>query len=164
MFTIKELLNIFPRSGKLEWIGLRTERRGSIINAQSVEAIKGVGLRGDRKTNSINQDSKRQVTLIQAEHLPVIAAFMKLPEVEPQQLRRNLLISGINLLALKNKKFYIGNVLFEGTGECHPCSRMEETLGVGGYNALRGHGGITAKILSDGMIYLNDEVKICLEE
>ena len=163
MFTIKELLNIFPRSGKLEWIGLRTERRGSIINAQSVEAIKGVGLRGDRKTNSINQDSKRQVTLIQAEHLPVIAAFMKMNEFKPEQLRRNLLISGINLLALKNKKFYIGHVLFEGTGECHPCSRMEETLGVGGYNALRGHGGITAKILSDGMIYLNDEVKICLE-
>jgi MOSC domain-containing protein YiiM len=66
--------------------------------------------------------------------------------------------SGINLLALKDQQFQIGEVLFQGTGICAPCSRMEETLGNGGYNAVRGHGGITAKVLKVGTISIGDSV------
>lgn len=163
MITIKDLLNTIPQTGKLEWIGLRTERRGPVISVESVEAISGKGLKGDRKVLGTTSDSNRQVTLIQAEHLAVIASFMQTEKIEPELLRRNLLVSGINLLALKNKKFYVGEVLFEGTGECHPCSRMEETLGTGGYNSVRGHGGITAKVLGDGIIKINDPVKFYSE-
>lgn len=159
MILIKDLLNIFPYHGRLEWIGLRPERRSPMKIVESVQAITDSGLEGDRKTLSTTSDSKRQVTLIQFEHLAVIASLIKLDNIKPELLRRNLVISGINLIALKNKKFYIGDVLFEGTGECHPCSRMEETLGTGCYNAMRGHGGITAKILSNGKITINDIVK-----
>jgi MOSC domain-containing protein YiiM len=67
---------------------------------------------------------------------------------------------GINLLAFKDKQFRIGEVLLEYTGECHPCSRMEENLGPGGYNAVRGHGGITAQILKGGGIRIGDLVQI----
>ena len=160
MITIKDLLNTIPQTGKLEWIGLRTERRGPVTSVKSVEAISGKGLKGDRKVLGTTADSNRQVTLIQAEHLAVIASFMQTEKIEPELLRRNLLVSGINLLALKNKKFYVGEVLFEGTGECHPCSRMEETLGAGGYNSVRGHGGITAKVLTDGIIKISDIIKV----
>ena len=72
------------------------------------------------------------------------------------------MVQGINLLAMKGKRFQIGTALFEYTGECHPCSRMEENLGVGGYNAMRGHGGITARILRSGKITLDDA--ICVAE
>lgn len=96
------------------------------------------------------------MTLIQAEHLPVIAALCGRAEVTPEALRRNLVISGLPLLALKDARFQIGEVILEGTGECHPCSRMEETLGEGGYNAVRGHGGLTARVIRGGLIREGD--------
>jgi len=76
----------------------------------------------------------------------------------PEVLRRNLVTRGINLLALKDRKLRIGDAVLEMTGECHPCSRLEETLGVGGYNATRGFGGITAKVLARGRISIGDAV------
>ena len=107
--------------------------------------------------------SKRQVTLIQAEHFPALSAMMG-HEVEPEDTRRNLVVSGLNLLALKDKRFKIGEVVFEGSGLCHPCSRMEETLGEGGYNVMRGHGGILARVLQGGTIRVGDEVVFLPDE
>jgi MOSC domain-containing protein YiiM len=120
----------------------------------AVEALLGKGLQGDRYQSS----GKRQVTLIQAEHLTVVASVLGTP-VNPATLRRNLLVSGINLIALKNARFRIGEALLEGTGPCEPCSRMEDSLGPGGYNAMRGHGGITARVLEGGWIRTGDAVR-----
>jgi len=103
---------------------------------------------------------KRQVTLIQAEHLPVIAALAGLDAVTPEELRRNIVVRGLPLLALKDARFQIGEVILEGTGECHPCSRMEETFGPGGYNAVRGHGGITARVVRGGLIRVGDTLTV----
>jgi MOSC domain-containing protein YiiM len=75
-------------------------------------------------------------------------------------VRRNIVVEGLNLLALKGKRFVMGNAILEYSGECHPCSRMEANLGPGGYNALRGHGGITAKIVSTGLIKLGDLIQV----
>ena len=107
--------------------------------------------------------SKRQVTLIQAEHFPALSAMMG-HEVVPEDTRRNLVVSGLNLLALRDKRFKIGEVMFEGSGLCHPCSRMEETLGEGGYNVMRGHGGILARVLQGGTIRVGDEVAFLPDE
>ena len=103
--------------------------------------------------------SKRQVTLIQAEHLPVVASILdRDAPVDPELLRRNIVVSGINLLTLKDQRFRIGGVILEGSGPAVPCSRMEENLGPGGYNAMRGHGGITARVIEAGTIAIGDEV------
>lgn len=88
----------------------------------------------------------------------MLAAFLKHERVDPAMLRRNLVISGINLIALKAARFKVGEVLLEGTGSCDPCSRMEDALGPGGYNAMRGHGGITARIVEEGSIRVGDPV------
>ena len=152
-----ELLGMLPQTGRLEWIGLSPASRGPITSVSEALVRVGTGLDGDH--HSPSGRGKRQVTLIQAEHLPVIASLLGRESIGPELLRRNLAVSGINLLALKDRRFRIGEVLLEGTGLCHPCSRMEETFGPGGYNAVRGHGGITARVIEEGMIRVGDSIR-----
>lgn len=156
-FALAAIRRTFSRDGRLEWIGLRPAHRQPMGPVAVVEAIVDRGLIGDRA--GARAGSKRQVTLIQAEHLPVIASLAGLVDVRPELLRRNLLVSDINVIALQNKRFCVGEVLLEGTGICHPCARMEETLGAGGYNAMRGHGGITAQVVNGGVIRIGDLVR-----
>jgi MOSC domain-containing protein YiiM len=73
-------------------------------------------------------------------------------------LRRNLVVSGLPLVALKGRRFRIGEVVLEGTDACDPCSRMEDALGPGGYNAMRGMGGLCARIVEGGRILRGDTV------
>jgi MOSC domain-containing protein YiiM len=153
---IDALLSRVPRIGRVEWIGVRPARREPVVVVDSVEAREGRGLTGDRFRGGAS--SKRQVTLIQAEHLPVIAQLLGRDRIDASPLRRNIVVSGINLLSLNRAQFAIGDVLMEGTGPCHPCSRMEETFGPGGYSAVRGHGGITARVLTGGVIRVGDPV------
>jgi MOSC domain-containing protein YiiM len=155
-FLVKELLAVIPQVGRLEWIGLRPAQHAPVQVVTSARAETGRGLIGDRYADS--PGTKRQVTLIQDEHLPVIARLTGHAAIPPEWLRRNLLISGINLLALKDRPFRIGAVLLEGAGLCHPCSRMEAVLGPGGYNAMRGHGGITARVLESAELRVGDVV------
>jgi MOSC domain-containing protein YiiM len=68
------------------------------------------------------------------------------------------------LLALKGKQFHVGEVLLEFSGPCEPCSRMESVLGPGGYNAMRSHGGITAKVIHGGQIRIGDEIRAKLAD
>ncbi len=147
----------FPRPGKVAWIGIRVERRAPLSPLDRVEAIQGFGLAGDHYAS--NNNGKRQVTLIQAEHLEAVAKLLGKPEVHPAWVRRNILVSGINLYALRDIRFRVGDTVLEGAGTCDPCSRMEEVLGAGGYNAMRGHGGIIARIVDGGMIRLGDPVQ-----
>jgi MOSC domain-containing protein YiiM len=125
---------------------------------EAAQAEVGSGLVGDRFTG--NAESKRQVTLIQAEHLRLLAELLGRDSIDPALVRRNIVVSGVNLLALQNARFNVGEALLEGTGGCHPCSRMEAALGPGGFNAMRGHGGVTARVLRPGRIRVGDEVRL----
>lgn len=80
------------------------------------------------------------------------AALSGLSEVSPETLRRNLVVSGLNLSATRGRVLAIGAARLRVTGPCAPCSRMEHALGPGGYNAMRGHGGWCAEILASGDI------------
>ena len=154
--TIAELQASLPRPGRLEWLAARPARTQAMRAADTALLLAERGMEGDRAAQ--RSGGRRQLTLIQWEHLPVIAALSGLARVEPAWLRRNVAVSGINLLALRTRRFRLGAVLLEGTGHCHPCSRMETALGPGGYNAVRGHGGITARILEGGVVSLGDAV------
>lgn len=155
-FSKPELLRTLPQTGTLTWLSQRPYKHAEVEVVSSLTLNVDEGLVGDHYSG---RSGKRQVTLVQAEHLPAVAAMLGVEEVDPQKLRRNLVISGINLLALRDRRFRIGDeVVLEGTGACHPCSKMEENLGPGGYNAMRGHGGITARVIRGGMIRQGDMV------
>lgn len=147
-----EMLKRHAATGRVTWIGLRPARRETVKTPDQVEVSLN-GLDGDHA-----KAGKRALTLIQAEHLPVIAQLADLGAVQPEQLRRNLVIEGINLAALRKAKVQIGSVVLQISGPCPPCSRMEEVLGHGGYNAMRGHGGWYAEVLQPGKLSRGDSV------
>lgn len=153
MATLAELMARHAGPGRVAWIGLRPARRAA-MRAVAEAAIGADGMEGDR-----GKAGARAVTLVQWEHLAVIAALAGRAEVAPALLRRNVAVAGINLLALKDAPFRLGTALLRGTGPCAPCSRMEEALGPGGYSAVRGHGGITAEVLEPGLVRLGDGVR-----
>jgi MOSC domain-containing protein YiiM len=142
----------------LRWIGIAEARRQELQAVDEADVKVGTGIDGEHHATS--GKSNRQVTLIQHEHLDVVASLVGRERVAPELLRRNLAVAGITVWSLKDKRFRIGEVLMEGTGPCEPCSRMEENLGVGGYNAMRGHGGICARVLEGGRIRVGDIVAV----
>lgn len=151
------LIEHVPQVGRLEWIGRRPARGEAMEPLEAATLITGRGLEGDRA--AARSGGKRQVSLIQAEHLDVVARLMRRDAVDPALLRRNLVVSGVNLRALARRHFRVGDCLLEGAGECHPCSKMEAALGDGGYAAMRGHGGILARVIEGAPIRLGDAVR-----
>ncbi len=151
------LLNAPLRPGRVTWIGLRPARRAPMQVVERANLIVGQGLVGDRYLST--HDGPRQVTLIAAEDIAAIASFLGRDAIDPALLRRNIVTSGINLSALKERRFRIGAAVLETTSDCAPCSRMEEVFDPGGYNAVRGHGGICARVIAGGEMRVGDAVE-----
>ena len=160
MKTLRDL-NAPPHiAGRVEAIIVRGSSREPARSITATVAVAGIGLADDRLGQRGEAElSTRQVTLIQHEHLPVMAQLAQVSGVDAVALRRNLVVSGINLLALKNARLQVGEAVLEIVGPCQPCSRMEEAIGPGGYAAMRGHGGMTARILTGGPIRVGDAVR-----
>jgi len=154
--AVPELPHRFPSEGRLEWIGLSPGRRGVIRSVEEARIEPGTGLEGDYHSRSGR--GKRQVTLVQREHLDRLEQILG-RAIGPEELRRNLVVSGIDLEPLEGVRFRLGEAVLEGSGPCHPCSRMEENLGPGGLDAMRGRGGLTAIVHEGGMLRLGDAVR-----
>lgn len=151
--SLSELQACYAGPGRVEAILLRPGRREAMLSVEDARLLMD-GLDGDRA-----RAGKRALTLIQAEHLPVIAALAGHASVDPSLLRRNIVVSGLNLLAFRGKRLSIGAAEIELTVPAHPCSRMEEALGPGGYTAMRGHGGFCAEVARPGLIRCGDPVR-----
>ena len=173
MQTLRDLIASPVPAGHVTDVVLRPQRGVPAVRVDEAVAVAGRGLEGDRRAIAAATRSPtsraRELTLFQAEHLPLVARWTgrgtgRNP-LDVTLLRRNLVVAGINLLAMRSPfadrplTWRIGDdVLIRVTGPCDPCSRMEAILGPGGYQALRGHGGVTACIVRGGRVRVGDAV------
>jgi MOSC domain-containing protein YiiM len=168
--TLRDLTQQYASDGRIHAIVLRAARGEPAIVVDEAHAEPGRGLLGDRRATAARsgrQSSKRELTLFQAEHLPLVANWCGLAELQPTRLRRNLVVSGLNLIGMRSPfpdvvlEWAVGDeAIIQITGPCDPCSKMAAELGLGSYNALRGHGGMTARILTGGLIRVGDRVSL----
>jgi MOSC domain-containing protein YiiM len=150
--SLREMMARHATDGRVAWIGLRPARRETMVAVPAAEIGPG-GLAGDH-----GRPGRRALTLVQGEHLGAIGAFLGLGPVAAERLRRNLVVEGLNLAALNGWTVAVGGAVLRITGICAPCSRMEEALGHGGYNAVRGHGGWCAEVVAPGHVAVGDRV------
>ena len=148
-------------TGRLEWIGLRPERKAPVQVVEEAEAVERQGLVGDRFVGRAGGQGTRQVTVVHVDHLARVAERLgRDGALDPTGLRRNLLVSGVDLEALRRGTFRVGEALLQGTGGCPPCDRMESTVGPGARDALDGLAGITARVLRGGRLRVGDAVEL----
>ena len=149
-FPVSELVERAPQLGRVEGVALRPRRREPLVPVQSWDLA--------ARRIDHGRPGKREVTLIQAEHVVVVGRLLGRP-VDYLILRRNVLVSGVNLLSLLGRRFSVGGAVLEATGVCDPCERMEEVLGEGGHAAMIGHGGICAQVIEPGVIAVGDTLR-----
>lgn len=122
-----------------------------MIEANSVECVAGKGLVGDRFFG-YKEDYKGQVTFFAHEVYERMCEQFQLVGVSPSVFRRNVITKGVDLNTLIGQEFEIQGVRFLGTQESAPCHWMNQAFAEGAEEALKGYGGLRAKILSDGVL------------
>lgn len=136
--------------GRIEALQVRPARRVPVVACEAWDLASDA---------DHGRSEKRAVTLIQAEHLPAMAAMLGRP-VDFERTRRNVLVSGLNLSACVGRQVALGDVVLELTVPCHPCKRMDEAFGTGGFAAMYGHGGWCARIVTAGVLRVGDVVRL----
>jgi MOSC domain-containing protein YiiM len=66
--------------------------------------------------------------------------------------RRNLVVREVDLNALIGREFEVQGVRFLGMAEAKPCYWMDEAFAPGAEEALKGQGGLRAKVLTSGTL------------
>ena len=132
-------------------IHLGEARNPDLWPVESVRAIAGKGLEGDRYFFADGAEPGRALTLVEEENvedvgLPVGAT------------RRQLTTRGVRLNDLVGKRFRVGGVECYGVELCEPCSHLERMTRPGIVKELVHRAGINADILTDGTISVGDEI------
>ncbi|MGC1481554.1 MAG: MOSC domain-containing protein [Chthoniobacterales bacterium] len=116
---------------------------------ESVECVAGRGLIGDRFFD-YQPDYKGQVTFFAAEVFEALCEKFGVEGASPGVLRRNVITRGVDLNEWIGMKFEVQGVGFEGTEEARPCLWMNGAFAPGAREAMRGRGGVRARVLTDG--------------
>ncbi len=151
------------RNGHIESIHIAPEAKAPIHAVDSVKAIPGAGLEGDRYARRqgtfFKPEPDYELTLIEAE---AIEALLKdyAVTLSPGDARRNLVTRGVPLNHLVGREFKIGEVAVRGIRLCEPCSHLEALTHLPVIKGLRHRGGLRAQILCEGSIRVGDEVVI----
>jgi len=122
-----------------------------IIELDTVECVAGAGLVGDRYFNH-KENYKGQITFFSWEVHAQLCNNSREPAVAPSVYRRNVIVEGVDLCQLIGQRFQLQGLTFEGVEECKPCYWMDRALAPGAEEAMRGRGGLRARILTTGIL------------
>lgn len=136
-------------------MSLRPVKRAPVKQVDHLVLTAGSGISGDHYSG---KSKKRQVTLMQKDYLDQVSQKMGF-EVDMTMTRRNILVSDINLTELIGRKFRLGTAVLEATGHCKPCEQMDKTIGPGGWKAMKGLAGITARVIEGGQVKQEDKLE-----
>ncbi len=126
------------------------------LECETVRCLPGRGLEGDRFLD-FKTDYKGQITFFAQEVYEALCVRLGTTRHTPAVFRRNVITEGVDLNSLIGKTFDIQGVRFKGMAECSPCHWMDEAFAEGAEAALKGNGGLRAKILTDGILSVSQE-------
>ena len=154
--TVKavEVLHLYISAGH-NYFGHHEKPPGEnlIVEVDEVRCVAGQGIEGDRFFG-YKKNYKGQITFFAWEVYEKLCEQLGL-RPSPQVLRRNVITRGTDLNSLIGKRFELQGVEFEGTEECRPCYWMDQAFGEGANEALKGFGGLRARILTSGVLHRN---------
>jgi MOSC domain-containing protein YiiM len=136
---------------KVETIHLGAPRTPELWTVESVRAVAGKGLEGDRFFFESGATPGQALTLVEQDVVEDVG-------LAPGGTRRQLTVSGTGLNDLIGKRFRVGAVECFGVELCEPCEHLQRMTRPGIMKALVHRAGINADILSDGTISVGDEV------
>lgn len=123
-----------------------------------IHCLAGRGIEGDRFLD-FKKDYKGQITFFEWEIYEALRRELGAHHADPSAFRRNVITRGVDLNSLIGKKFEIQGVQFEGVEECRPCYWMDGAVAPGAEERMKGHGGLRARILTDGVLRIDTSEK-----
>ena len=126
-----------------------------LVETPRIECVAGHGIRGDRFYD-YRENYKGEITFFSAEVFEALRRHFGLTSLSAGAVRRNVIVSGIDLNSLIDADFEIQGVQFHGTEHCRPCFWMNTAVAPGAEEFLAGRGGLRARILSDGFIAVGE--------
>jgi len=155
-----------PNTGTVRGIFLAPDSGEPMADRESVEAVAGQGLRGDRYFNETGLYDRRDdlpegtdATLIETEALAALERDYDVV-LDPADTRRNVLTEDVALNHLVDSRFRVGDAVFEGVRLCEPCGYMEgKTDAEGAVEGLVHRGGLNANVVESGDIAVGDTIE-----
>lgn len=156
--------------GTVEGIFTAPDAGVEMDERDSVEAVSGRGLRGDRYFSDIETgtfvnwgaDEERQdgydLTLIEGEAIEAIEREAAI-DLAPGEHRRNVVTRDAALNHLVGARFRVGDVVCRGDRLCEPCDYLADLTGEDVLDALAHRGGLRADILETGTIRPGDTIE-----
>ena len=158
--------------GKVVSLHIARQASAPMDSVESVRAVPGRGLEGDRYflgTGFYSARSSwggREVTLIETEAVAALLGGVQNAEghrlgitLGPAETRRNIATVGVPLNHLVEREFWVGPILLVGTRLCEPCKHLEELTHTGVMAGLIHRGGLRARILGEGVIRVGDAIR-----
>jgi MOSC domain-containing protein YiiM len=151
-------------TGKVAGIFIAPAARVALTAIDEARVVLGQGLVGDRYSFGAGTFSRlpgtgRAVTLIESEVIEDVASRHGL-DLAGGRSRRNIVTTGLRLNEVVGHCFRIGTALFRGMRLAEPCSDLEQHIGPGLQEALRGRGGLRADVLEEGVIRVGDLIEV----